>query len=211
ANSNALVMFRSAKVIAFSVTSLAPLRALSACPSNALMAWCAAEIKPSKACLACSTLFSFPQTPAFPGEHRSDRWRPQSSPLVDRRGLLRRQGVRPAEVSTTQAPLGSCANAGLSGIEPFELAGRTVTGIARNKAQMRIVDIRECAVPLRSDISNSSFDFSEMTTSVVAVLTRVGCGWHRAGGFGFYSLRPSACRAALRARLLPRSPSAHSR
>ena len=38
-------MFRSAKVIAFSVTSLAPLRAVSACPSNALMAWCAAEIK----------------------------------------------------------------------------------------------------------------------------------------------------------------------
>jgi D(-)-tartrate dehydratase len=38
---------------------------------------------------------------------------------------------------------------------------------------MRIVDIRECAVPLKSDISNSSFDFSEMTTSVVAVITDV--------------------------------------
>ncbi len=38
---------------------------------------------------------------------------------------------------------------------------------------MRIVDIRECAVPLKSDIRNSSFDFSEMTTSVVAVITDV--------------------------------------
>src|SRR6516164_70661 len=31
---------------------------------------------------------------------------------------------------------------------------------------MRIVDIRECAIPLKSDMRNSSFDFSEMTTSV---------------------------------------------
>ena len=36
---------------------------------------------------------------------------------------------------------------------------------------MRIVDIRERAVPLNSTLSNSSFDFSEMTTSVVAVIT----------------------------------------
>ena len=38
---------------------------------------------------------------------------------------------------------------------------------------MRIVDIRERAVPLKSNIANSSFDFSEMTTSVVAVITDV--------------------------------------
>ena len=38
---------------------------------------------------------------------------------------------------------------------------------------MRIVDIRERAVPLKSNIANSSFDFSEMTTSIVAVITDV--------------------------------------
>ena len=36
---------------------------------------------------------------------------------------------------------------------------------------MRIVDIRERVVPLNSQRSNSSFDFSEMTNSVVAVIT----------------------------------------
>jgi D(-)-tartrate dehydratase len=36
---------------------------------------------------------------------------------------------------------------------------------------MRIVEIRECAIPLKSSLRNSSFDFSEMTTSVVAVIT----------------------------------------
>ena len=36
---------------------------------------------------------------------------------------------------------------------------------------MRIVDIRETAVPLKSDLTNSSFDFTEMTTSIVAVVT----------------------------------------
>ena len=38
---------------------------------------------------------------------------------------------------------------------------------------MRIVDIRETAVPLNSTLANSGFNFSEMTTSVVAVITDV--------------------------------------
>jgi len=38
---------------------------------------------------------------------------------------------------------------------------------------MRILDIRETAIPLKSELKNSSFDFSEMTTSVVAVITDV--------------------------------------
>ncbi|HSN40666.1 MAG TPA: mandelate racemase, partial [Burkholderiales bacterium] len=38
---------------------------------------------------------------------------------------------------------------------------------------MRIVDIRETAVALKSDMRNAVFDFSEMTTSVVAVITDV--------------------------------------
>src|SRR5580765_441195 len=36
---------------------------------------------------------------------------------------------------------------------------------------MRIVDIREAAFPVRSQMRNASFDFFEMTTSIVAVIT----------------------------------------
>jgi len=38
---------------------------------------------------------------------------------------------------------------------------------------MRIVDIRETAIPLKSTLRNAVFDFSEMTASVVAVITDV--------------------------------------
>src|SRR5207244_7902620 len=69
---------------------------------------------------------------------------------------------------------------------------------------MRIVDIRECAVPLKSDIRNSSFDFSEMTTSVVAVLTDVVRDGRRVTGFAFNSTGRYACGAAMRARFIPR-------
>ena len=38
---------------------------------------------------------------------------------------------------------------------------------------MRIVAIRETAIPINSSLRNTVFDFSEMTTSVVAVTTDV--------------------------------------
>ncbi|MGA7488367.1 MAG: enolase C-terminal domain-like protein [Xanthobacteraceae bacterium] len=69
---------------------------------------------------------------------------------------------------------------------------------------MRIVDIRECAVPLKSDIRNSSFDFSEMTTSVVAVITDVVRDGRPVAGFSFNSTGRYACGAAMRARFIPR-------
>jgi L-alanine-DL-glutamate epimerase-like enolase superfamily enzyme len=69
---------------------------------------------------------------------------------------------------------------------------------------MRILDIRECAVPLRSEIRNSSFDFSEMTTSVVAVLTDVRRDGRPVTGFAFNSTGRYACGAAMRARFIPR-------
>src|SRR5262249_31759708 len=62
---------------------------------------------------------------------------------------------------------------------------------------MRIVDIRECAVPLKSDISNSSFDFSEMTTSVVAVITDVVREGSPVVGFAFNSTGRYACGASM--------------
>ena len=69
---------------------------------------------------------------------------------------------------------------------------------------MRIVDIRECAIPLKSEISNSSFDFSEMTTSVVAIITDVVRGGRPVVGFAFNSTGRYACGAAMRARFVPR-------
>jgi L-alanine-DL-glutamate epimerase-like enolase superfamily enzyme len=69
---------------------------------------------------------------------------------------------------------------------------------------MRIVDIRETAVPLNSTLANSSIDFSEMTTSVVAVITDVIRGGKPVCGFSFNSTGRYACGAQMRARFIPR-------
>jgi L-alanine-DL-glutamate epimerase-like enolase superfamily enzyme len=69
---------------------------------------------------------------------------------------------------------------------------------------MRITDIRETAIPLKSDISNSSFDFSEMTTSVVVVITDVKRNGKPVCGFAFNSTGRYACGAAMRERFIPR-------
>jgi len=73
---------------------------------------------------------------------------------------------------------------------------------------MRIVDIREIAVPLKSKLANSSFDFTEMTTSVVAVITDVRCDGKPVCGFAFNSTGRYACGAQMRARFIPRILSA---
>ena len=69
---------------------------------------------------------------------------------------------------------------------------------------MRIVDIRETAIPLKSQLANSSFDFSEMTTSVVAVITDVVRDGAPVVGFAFNSTGRYACGAQMRARFIPR-------
>ena len=69
---------------------------------------------------------------------------------------------------------------------------------------MRIVDIRERSVALNSQLSNSSFDFSEMTTSVVAVITDCVRDGAPVAGFAFNSTGRYACGAAMRARFIPR-------
>src|SRR4029434_411263 len=69
---------------------------------------------------------------------------------------------------------------------------------------MRIVDIRETAIPLRSTLANSSFDFTEMTTSVVAVITDVVRNGRPVCGFAFNSTGRYACGAQMRARFIPR-------
>jgi D(-)-tartrate dehydratase len=69
---------------------------------------------------------------------------------------------------------------------------------------MRIVDIRETSVPLNSTLANSSFNFSEMTTSVVAVITDVKRDGRPVTGFAFNSTGRYACGAQMRARFIPR-------
>jgi L-alanine-DL-glutamate epimerase-like enolase superfamily enzyme len=69
---------------------------------------------------------------------------------------------------------------------------------------MRIVDIREIAVPLNSTLANSSIDFSEMTTSVVSVITDVVRAGKPVCGFAFNSTGRYACGAQMRARFIPR-------
>lgn len=69
---------------------------------------------------------------------------------------------------------------------------------------MRIVDIRETAVRLNSTLANSSTDFSEMTTSVVAVITDVKRDGKPVHGFAFNSTGRYACGAQMRARFVPR-------
>ena len=69
---------------------------------------------------------------------------------------------------------------------------------------MRIVDIRETAIPLKSKLANSSFDFSEMTTSVVAVITDVIRDGKPVCGFAFNSTGRYAVGAQMRERFIPR-------
>ncbi|MGQ0526130.1 MAG: enolase C-terminal domain-like protein [Betaproteobacteria bacterium] len=69
---------------------------------------------------------------------------------------------------------------------------------------MRIRDIREVAVPLKSSLRNAVFDFSEMTTSVVAVITDVMREGQPVVGFAFNSTGRYACGAQMRERFIPR-------
>jgi D(-)-tartrate dehydratase len=69
---------------------------------------------------------------------------------------------------------------------------------------MRILDIRETAIPLKSDLTNSSFDFTEMTTSIVAVITDVVRDGKPVTGFAFNSTGRYACGAQMRERFIPR-------
>src|SRR5690242_2824460 len=76
--------------------------------------------------------------------------------------------------------------------------------VIQGTASVRIVDIRETAIPLNSTLQNSSIDFSEMTTSVVAVITDVRREGRPVVGYAFNSTGRYACGAQMRARFIPR-------
>ena len=69
---------------------------------------------------------------------------------------------------------------------------------------MKITAIRETALPINSTLRNAVFDFSEMTTSVVAVVTDVIRHGKPVVGYAFNSTGRYACGAQMRDRLVPR-------
>lgn len=73
---------------------------------------------------------------------------------------------------------------------------------------MRIVDIKEKAVPIKSEIKNAYIDFSKMTASVVAVVTDVIRNGNPVIGYGFNSNGRYAPSGLLRERFIPRLISA---
>jgi L-alanine-DL-glutamate epimerase-like enolase superfamily enzyme len=69
---------------------------------------------------------------------------------------------------------------------------------------MRIVEIRETTASIRSEIANAFIDFSQMTASVVAVVTDVKRDGRPVVGFGFNSNGRYAQGGILRERVIPR-------
>ena len=69
---------------------------------------------------------------------------------------------------------------------------------------MRIVDIREAVVPIKSQIRNAYIDFSQMTVSILALITDVVRDGNRVVGFGFNSNGRYAPAGLLRDRFIPR-------
>src|SRR5260370_9283037 len=75
---------------------------------------------------------------------------------------------------------------------------------------MRIVDLREIVVPIKSEIRNAYVDFSQMTVSVVALITDVIREGKPIVGFGFNSNGRYAPSGLLRERFIPRLKSTAS-
>jgi L-alanine-DL-glutamate epimerase-like enolase superfamily enzyme len=69
---------------------------------------------------------------------------------------------------------------------------------------VRIVDIRETVVPIKSEIRNAYIDFSQMTVSVLALMTDVMRNGKPVTGFGFNSNGRYAPSGLLRDRFIPR-------
>ncbi len=76
---------------------------------------------------------------------------------------------------------------------------------------MRIVDIRETVVPIKSEIRNAYIDFSQMTVSVLALVTDVMRHGRPVVGFGFNSNGRYAPSGLLRDRFIPRLRAAEPR
>jgi len=74
---------------------------------------------------------------------------------------------------------------------------------------LKIVDIREAVVPIKSHIHNAYIDFSQMTVSILALVTDVVRGGKPVVGFGFNSNGRYAPAGLLHDRFIPRLRSAN--
>ena len=76
--------------------------------------------------------------------------------------------------------------------------------VLQNRAAVTITDVRETVVPIKSALRNAYIDFSQMTVSVVAVVTDVIRDGKPVVGFGFNSNGRYAPSGLLRERFIPR-------
>lgn len=76
--------------------------------------------------------------------------------------------------------------------------------MSQRRAAVTITDVRETVVPIKSAIRNAYIDFSQMTVSVVAVVTDVIRDGKPVVGFGFNSNGRYAPSGLLRERFMPR-------
>src|SRR2546430_15888246 len=92
----------------------------------------------------------------------------------------------------------------------FENCGLSCSGLERDRFSgreggvVRIVDIRETVVPIKSEIRNAYIDFSQMTVSILALITDVIRQGKPVVGFGFNSNGRYAPSGLLRDRFIPR-------
>src|SRR5216683_1686890 len=91
-----------------------------------------------------------------------------------------------------------CGNCGLYCSESEQIRFRQKGGV------VRIVDIRETVVPIKSQIRNAYIDFSQMTVSVLALITDVIREGKPVIGFGFNSNGRYAPSGLLHDRFIPR-------
>src|SRR6266481_5176505 len=91
-----------------------------------------------------------------------------------------------------------CGNCGLYCSESEQIRFRQKGGV------VRIVDIRGTVVPIKSEIRNAYIDFSQMTVSVLALITDVIREGKPVVGFGFNSNGRYAPSGLLRDRFIPR-------
>src|SRR5712664_2678563 len=91
-----------------------------------------------------------------------------------------------------------CGNCGLYCSESEQIRFRQKGGV------VRIVDIRETVVPIKSEIRNAYIDFSQMTVSVLALITDVIREGKPVVGFGFNSNGRYAPSGLLHDRFIPR-------
>src|SRR5207244_6413665 len=94
-----------------------------------------------------------------------------------------RSSIRDAHCESGRARTGK----GYPGTATLTAASPSKIGFCREGGVVRIIDVRETVVPIKSEIRNAYIDFSQMTVSVLALVTDVVRQGKPVVGFGFSS------------------------